>query len=106
MKPQKNEENLSFKVCFPDAAGYPYSLMGYIVQRIVLEQIPTITLSVLVLVGVGLPPTSSTMMGLFMDLMENWNWIRKIINVEINMVSLLECQCLEPAKIIAEEVSF
>ena len=26
MKPQKNEENLTFKVCFPDAAGYPYSL--------------------------------------------------------------------------------
>ena len=31
VKPQKNEENLSFKVCFPDAAGYPYSLIPQLV---------------------------------------------------------------------------
>ena len=48
--------------------------------------------------------TPSTVMDLCLDLMENINWIQTIINVEMVVVILLDCQCLAPAKTAAEAV--
>ena len=47
--------------------------------------------------------TSLTVMDLCLDLMENMNWILKIINVQMVIV-FMDCQSLAPARTTAEEV--
>ena len=49
--------------------------------------------------------TSSTVVDLYLDLMENINWIQKMMNVEIMMVIFMDYQSLAPARTVAEEVT-